>query len=230
MLGATIAAAFALSAAPAWGQEEGEGLKVNLDLPFDAGGLEDNDEEPPEAFVFYNQTFEGDGVFFCLDRSSSTANGELNNEKREAIRVIQEFSDRVEFGVVFYDKDVLKWPTSGQPAQATETNKSAGRAFLLSTQVGGGSCVKGGLLECLNYVARSSANRNIVIWLGDGCTTCMNMNVDTYAQQTLTEVKARNFKRAQINAVCVGTADQVCESFPKSLASMNNGAYSRVTR
>ena len=72
--------------------------KENLDLPYDAMSLAEEDEDSPEVIIFYGQNYEGDGVFFCLDRSSSTRNGELKIEKREAIRSITEFSSRVEFG------------------------------------------------------------------------------------------------------------------------------------
>jgi hypothetical protein len=55
----------------------GIGTKENLDLPFDAGGGENNEEEAPPTIIFYGQQYEGDGIFYCLDRSGSTANAEL---------------------------------------------------------------------------------------------------------------------------------------------------------
>jgi len=201
--------------------------KENLDLPYDSYGLNENEEDAPEVVVFYGQSFEGDGIFYCLDRSSSTCNGELAIEKRETIRNVMEFSTRVEFGIVFYDRGMKKFPASGRPMKANAGGKAGAISFLSSTQCGSGTCVKLGLLECLNYVGQSSAKRNIVIYLGDGGTTCPGADANQYREQTLQEVKSRNFKHAQINAVHVGNDSDV---FSKQLAAQNGGTFSKVVR
>ena len=103
---------------------QGTGPKEPLDLPYDAYGLTEEEEEAPEVVVFYGQNYEGDGIFYCLDRSSSTCNGELNIEKRETIRNITEFSDRVEFGIVFYDSGIMKFPRSTNPVKASQGAKA----------------------------------------------------------------------------------------------------------
>ncbi len=203
--------------------------KENLDLPYDALSLAEEDEDAPEVVIFYGQNYEGDGVFFCLDRSGSTANGELKIEKRETIRSITEFSARVQFGIVFYDAGVKKYPSTGRPLTASVGAKGGAISWLTNLRSGSGTCPGKGLMECLNYVSFSSAKRNVIIWLGDGCTTCPGGS-GNYSQKTLTQVKSRNFKRAQINAIAVGGNGEVCESFPKSLAAQNNGTYKRVPR
>jgi len=204
--------------------------KENLDLPYDAGGDGDKgaDEDAPEVVVFYGQSFEGDGIFYCLDRSSSTADGELNIEQRETVRNIMDFSSRIKFGVVFYDSGVEKFPASGLPVEATASNKQAAVNWVMQVVPGTGTCVKRGLLEALKFANRSTAKRNVLIYLGDGFTTCPQKEAVAYSQKTLTEVRSRNTKNIQINAICVGT--QVSEDFPKALAAMNAGTYSRVTR
>lgn len=200
--------------------------KANLDLPFDALVDEVNEEEPLEYIVFYGQNYEGDGFFFCLDRSSSTAQGELAMEKREAIRVISEFSENVTFGVVFYDAEVMKFPSSGRPAEATTGMKSAAVTFIASIQPGKGTCVAKGLTECLNFANQSPARRNQIILLTDGYTTCPGFDAAEYGKRTLAEITAKNYKRHAIHAICVGT--EVSEFFPKTLAAMNNGTYKRI--
>jgi len=208
----------------------GAGNKVNLDLPFDAAGGENNDEEAPPSIIFYGQQFEGDGIFYCLDRSRSTQdNGELQIEKRETIRNIAEFSERVQFAVVFYDQGVLKWPSSGKPAEANAGFKAAGIAFVSSTQGGGGTCVAKGLTECINFANQSTAKRTQIILLTDGFTTCPGAGDETeYAKKTLGEITGKNYKRHPINCICVGT--EVSETFPKTMAAMNGGTYKRVPR
>ncbi len=107
------------------GQGSQAATKENLDLPFDAIGISEDVEDAPEVIFFYTQQFEGAGFFFCLDRSSSTAQGELLTEIKEAIRTISQFSNKVQFTIVFYDQGVLKWPSSGKPAEANAGTRSA---------------------------------------------------------------------------------------------------------
>jgi hypothetical protein len=201
--------------------------KENLDLPYDAFGLNETEEEAPEVVVFYGQSFEGDGIFYCLDRSSSTCGGEIAIEKRETIRNIMEFSSRVEFGIAFYDRGLRKFPSSGRPITADAGGKSAAVSFVSSTQCGGGTCVKLGLMACLDFASFSSAKRNVIIYLGDGGTTCPGADPSAYAQTTLAEVKSKNFKNAQINSIHVGTDPP---GFSKQLASQNGGTFNQITR
>jgi hypothetical protein len=230
-LSGAVFLAFLLSGRAAPAQEAGGiGTKENLDLPFDAGGGENNDEEAPPTIIFYGQQYEGDGIFYCLDRSSSTANGELAIEKRETIRNITEFSERVQFAVVFYDRDVQKWPTSGKPAEANQAYKSAAIAYISAIQSGGGTCVGKGLVECLNFANQSTAKRTQIICLSDGHTTCPGNDENEYGKRTLAEITGKNFKHHPINTVCVGSQAEVSEYFPKTLAAMNAGSYKRVTR
>jgi hypothetical protein len=84
-------------------------------------------------------------------------------------------------------------------------------------------------MECLNLVSRSNRARNVVIALTHGCTTCNAQNPQTYAQEALRDVTARNqLRHAQINAVCVGPRGQVCEAFPRALCQMNGGRFTRI--
>lgn len=224
---------FFLVVAPVAAQNRGPqaATKENLDLPFDAFGNSEDEEEAPEVVYFYGQQYEGDGIFFCLDRSSSTCNGELAIEKREAIRTVSQFSRRVEFAVVFYDQRVISWPTTGRPAEASAGQKAGAIGFLSTIQCGRGTCVREGLVKCLQYADRSSAKRNVIIYLGDGGTTCPGHDRTQYAASTLTTVAAQNHKRHQINAICVGTeVNGDDERFCRQLAAQNHGKFSFVQR
>ena len=118
-------------AAPLARSQDGGGLaKENLDLPYDAIGANDDDEDAPEVVVFYGTSLEGDGFFYIIDRSGSMQDsGELQIAKREVIKNIGEFSDRVEFGIFFFDKTLLSYPPNGQPAEATPAGKSSGISY-----------------------------------------------------------------------------------------------------
>ncbi len=209
-------------------QEGGQAAtKENLDLPFDAFGQAEEEEEAPEVVFFYGQQFEGDGFHFCLDRSSSTAQGELEKEKREAIQTISQFSSKVQFSVVFYDQQVIKWPGTGRPAEASQGMKSSAIAWLSTIVPGRGTCVREGLLESIRFANRSSTQRNVVIYLGDGGTTCPGHNSAQYGQQTLSQVTGANFKRHRLDAICVGS-DSVNVTFCQQISALNGGTMRRV--
>src|SRR5262245_45893027 len=75
------------------GGEGGAASKENLDLPFDALGDSESDEEPPEIIVFYGQQYEGDGIFFTLDKSGSMNEAnKFNRLKQETVKNISQFS------------------------------------------------------------------------------------------------------------------------------------------
>ncbi len=68
-----------------------------------------------------------------------------------------------------------------------------------------------------------------VIYLGDGGTSCPGHDPAAYARQTLSEVSNANYKKHQINSICVGS-DDVNEDFCKQLAAAHHGTYRRVSR
>ena len=211
----------------------GGGLKTNLDLPFDAGLFNDDteDEDAPEIINFYSQQYEGDGIFYAIDRSGSMQNsGELDIAKREVSRNIREFSIRVQFGVVFFDRGIAKFPSGGRPTEANSAMKAAGLNWVQSIPGGSGSCVQQGLLEALKFANVSSANRKVVVYVGDGGGTCNGADEQTYLNQTLGIVKSQNYQRAQINAVGVLQIGNIQDNFLRSLATGNGGAFTKIQR
>ncbi len=211
----------------------GGALKANLDLPFDAGLLNDDgeDEDAPEIITFYSQQYEGDVIFYTIDRSGSMQNsGELGIAKREVTKNIREFSNRVQFAVVFFDRGIVKFPGGGRATEASSAMKAAGINWLQSIPGGRGSCCKEGLMEALKYANTSSSSRKVVVYVGDGGGTCNGANETTYLTSTLAAVKSMNFQRAQVNSVGVLSINPLRENFLRNLASGNGGSYVKITR
>jgi Mg-chelatase subunit ChlD len=220
-------------AAPAWSQSlGGAAVKENLDLPFDAIGENENEEEAPEIVSFYGTQLEGDGFFYVTDRSGSMQDsGELNIAKREMTRNITEFSDKVRFGVFFFDKGLLKFPQSGQAAEANPAMKGSGISFVQTVQGGGGSCPQLGLSAALQMANNCSAKRKVIVYLGDGGGTCPGSSSEgDYLKQTMAAVSAQNWQRIQINTIGVLSIPQLNEQFLKNLAAANGGTYTRISR
>ncbi|MEM7263371.1 MAG: hypothetical protein AAF488_15385, partial [Planctomycetota bacterium] len=59
-----------LSATTGWivAQDSGTARRP-LDLPTPGAGSEEEDEDAPESITFYGSEYEGDGFFWCLDKS-----------------------------------------------------------------------------------------------------------------------------------------------------------------
>jgi Mg-chelatase subunit ChlD len=215
-----------------WAQESGGGAtKENLDLPFDAIGDNEEEEEAPEIVSFYGQTLEADAFFYIIDRSGSMQDsGELAIAKREVIKNISEFSDRVQFGIFFFDRGLLKFPSSGQPAEANPGGKSSGISFVTSTQGGGGTCQQLALAAAIQMGSQSSSKRKVIVYLSDGAGTCSGADEGTYLRQTIASTSAQNWQRIQINTIGVLEMTALHEKFMKDLASTNGGSYTRITR
>ena len=209
-----------LSAAP---------LKENLDLPFDARGESGEEEDAPEVVVFYGQQFEGDGIFYVVDKSYSMRDsGELAIAQREVVRNVQEFSDRVQFGIVFFDSQVVQFPANGQPAEANPSMKSAACSFVMSVVGASGSCCQQGLAAGLKMANLATPRRKVLIYVGDGGGTC-NSEESAYLRITLAQITAQNYQRIQINTVGVLQPSTLGVDFMKRLAATNGGTYTRIT-
>ncbi|MBI4604536.1 MAG: VWA domain-containing protein [Planctomycetes bacterium] len=207
------------------------GIKENLDLPFDALGENEEEEDAPEIVTFYGQNLEGDGFFYVTDKSGSMQDGELPIAKREMVRNITEFSEKVRFGLFFFDKALSKFPSSGQAAEANPGMKSSAISYVQSIPGGSGSCPQIGLTAALQMANSCSAKRKVIVYLGDGGGTCPGSSGEgEYHRQTLAAVAAQNWQRIQINAIAVLQPNASAEQFLRNLAAQNGGTYTRITR
>ena len=216
---------FALLASPTlWAQ-----LKENLDLPFDALGEEEEEEEAPEVVNFYNTNLEGDGFFYVIDRSGTMqSSGELQRAKSEVKKNITEFSNRVQFGVVFFDSSISKFPASGQPAEASEAMKQGAKGFVDSVPGGSGTCGMQGLLAALQFANRAKSKRKVIVYLSDGGGTCMGADESQYLNKLIATVTAQNYQRVKINTILVLEPAGGGENFMRRLAAANGGSYTRI--
>lgn len=214
-------------ARPVFAQQTGSGAtKANLDLPFDAIGEKEDEEEAPEIVIFYGQQYEGDGIFFVVDKSSSmNQNGRWKKVQQDTVKNIQQFSERVQFGICFFDASQVMFPGSGRPADANPAMKGAAISMVMSTQTGHGSCYKEALVKTLMMANQSTSKRRIIICMGDGEVSCSGGTDDPTT--ALAQIKARNVNGVKINTICVSDTGQG-EPFMRNLAAQNNGTYARV--
>lgn len=211
-------------------QDAPHGLKENLDLPYEADGEVEVDEDAPEIHIFYGQQLEGDGIFYVIDRSSTMQDaGELAVAKREVIRNIREFSEGVQFGIVFFESGVIQFPPSGQPAEANAAMKAAATSYVQSAAGGFGTCCLEGLATGLRMASRATSRRKVLVYVGDGGGTCQGADEARYLQTTLAAITARNWERVQIHTIGVLDVGRIQEDFLRRLASANGGSYRRIS-
>jgi len=209
-------------------EDSGAFVKANLDLPFDARADGEEEEPAPEIVVFYGQQYEGDGFFFCCDKSLSMRGAALKRLQQEVIKSIEQLSDGVQFGIVFFDSSIYKYPEAGMPATTSPSSKNAMAGWVLSVPIGAASCYKEALLTTLQFSQQSTALRKTIIVLGDGVPWCPGYDREVYATETLETVRKMNIQRAKINTICLGGLTTSNETWMRTLATMNNGTFSRI--
>ena len=200
--------ALCLTQSSVWTQSLGSiaARKQNLDLPFDAGTFErkEEEEEVIGTIRFYGQQYEGSGVFFVIDRSESMMkSGQFQKAKDEVRRNIEEFVPGMRFGIVFFDVDALKYPTSGYPAKSSESTNAHAIGWLLGVKGGNTSCMQPGLLEGLKLARRTRAKKTVIIYVGDGGGDCKVRNEREYHLETIHAVKTNNTQHSQVNTIGV---------------------------
>jgi hypothetical protein len=223
----SIVLALSLAGSPGDGGAQA-GTKENLDLPFDAAA-EGEDESAVEMVTFYELVYEADGVFFCCDRSGSMEErAKFTRLQQEVLRSIRQFSEKVEFAVVFFDTGMVCIPPSGRPLEATPAMKAMAEAMVLSTRPGKGTCALPALCAALNFANLSTASRKIIIYLSDGRNTCNDQDPEIYGSMVLKEVKRRNVHAVRINTIVIGPEGNVNERWMRQLAAENGGSCSRA--
>lgn len=218
------------------------GRKENLDLPFDAGVFQrqgdEGEENAPGVVRFYGQQYEGDGVFFVIDRSKSmAASGQLERAKKEVRTNLFQMTSGMRFAIVMVDFDIMKYPSQRRPAILDDNTRPGAMNWMATVTPGNTSCVRKGLVEALKFANRSESKRNVLIYVGDGGGDCLPLSVingvqvtdeDAYLRETLAVVRKENYKGTQVNTVGVMRVTLSGERFLRELAAANQGSYTRI--
>jgi len=215
----TLAAAISLGAS-SWvlAQSDGTSMKRPLDLPSGGKGDDEDEEDAPETITFYGGEYEGDGFFWCLDRSCSmsTANliGQLKSEMTESIGQLSEES---EFSIVAFSSGYTYW--SPFPKEANAGNKASATAFVLSLSPDGMTCLAPAGVYTISISNMSDKQHKQILVLSDGEPNCPG------PAETLTAMTGANWQHTPINTVYIAS-DAGGVGFMQQLAAMNGGTAS----
>lgn len=211
--------------------------KVNLDLPYNAAGSsEDEDEEAPEIVTFYGSMYEASAIVFCLDESKSMNKaGRWQVQQKEVIRAISELSDKAEVGLVFYGAGSYRFRNNLAPAN--KATKAAMTQWVTGRQLSLGTCLGPGVVDSLKMLQRAQSRHRAVIVSGDGrptsCPFVRGSGQDPrVVQQVLAETLSANpGLQIRVHTILVGndvTARDI--DFMRKLARLHRGTYRHVPR
>lgn len=169
---------------------------------------------------------DANGIYYVIDRSGSMQNsGELELAKNTMIDHLNTLTEDDEFGIVFFDRGIAKFPCCGGPAFATPETVASAQGWIQSIPGGGGSCIQKGLLEALEFANTSAAEEKVVVYVGDGGGTCDGANEGQYLEQTLKAATTMNTEGVIIHCIGVLEVGQAQESFLRRLAEQNGGRF-----
>jgi len=198
---------------------DGNQVKRPLDLPAGGRGHDEEEEDAPETIVFYGGSYEGDGFFFCLDKSGSMTLGDrFPQMKAEVTDALAELTEQSEFGLIAFSTGFISWsprPESGNPG-----NRLGATVWVHNLQAAGYSYLATACIETIRLCNLSEKEYKQIIVLSDGEPT------NPGPAETLSSVTGANWQRTPIHTVYLGS-QTAARQFMQQLAAMNGGEYSQ---
>ena len=97
-----------------------------LDLPSGGHGADSDEEDAPETITFYGGEYEGDGFFWCLDKSCSMGwADDIAFLKSEVISALASLSPQAEISLVAFSSGHIVWSPPLSPARAYHSTREA---------------------------------------------------------------------------------------------------------
>jgi len=199
-------------------QSDGTSVKRPLDLPSGGKGDDEDEEDAPETISFYGGEYEGDGFFWCLDRSCSMDWGNLIGQlKSEMTESISQLSEESEFSIVAFSSGYTYW--SPNPKEANAGNKASATAYVLSLSPDGGTCLAPAGVYTISISNMCSKEHKQILVLSDGEPNCPG------PAETLSAMTSANWQHTPINTIYIAS-DTGGTAFMQQLAAMNSGTFS----
>ncbi|MFN0057701.1 MAG: vWA domain-containing protein [Planctomycetota bacterium] len=197
-----------------------------LDLPSGGNGSDDDEEDEPEAVTYYGAEIEGDGFFWCLDRSCSMGEGaSFTTLKVETTRAIMQLSRNAEFAVVFYSSNLTVWPVNETPARATPGSKNAAVLWVNLTPYQGQTCMGAGVVKVCEIANQSTKRRRQVLMLGDGVPFCDGG--PSSPSEVLDAVETANYQHIPFNTFYISDDASGIQLF-QDIAGQTGGTFTLV--
>ncbi len=194
-----------------------------LDLPSGGRGGGELDEDAPELVLFYGHSFEGDGFYWCLDRSGSMEwAGSWEILRNEVSEVIEQLSSEAEFGLVAFGNETTVWRS--QPRRARQPERLAALAWLAAIEPMGETCLLPAALKMLEIAQLGSRPNPTGFIVSDGLPMCGGVNTEDLC---LVRIPQSNLLQMPIHTVFV-SSDVPGIDFLQALAALCGGEFHLV--
>ena len=198
-------------------QTDGSGAKRPLDLPSGGKGGDEDEEDAPETISFYGGEYEGDGFFWCLDKSCSMGwADDIGQLKAEMSTAISQLSDNSEFSIVAFSSGYIVW--SMVPKEANAGNRAAATAWVMALVADGNTCLAPAGVETIGIANQCDKDDKQILVLSDGEPNCPG------PAETLSAMTSANWQHTPINTVYIAS-DSGGITFMQQLAAMNGGTF-----
>ena len=185
-----------------------------LDLPAGGAARSDHDEDPAGAITFYGSTFEGDGFFWALDKSSSMhEDGRWSLLRGEMDSALSQLTPRAHVALTAFSTGVQVW--SPRPRAATPQQVASAKGWVASRIVAGQTDTTIGVVTLLQIAARSDKRERLVILVSDG--------VPNDPPQALVDITTANWEQLPIHGVAL-TPSQIGRAWFDDLCRLNRGS------
>ncbi len=200
-------------------QDGGTGLKRPLDLPNGGRGSDEEEEDAPETISFYGGEYEGDGFFFCLDKSCSMGWGSaMTVLKAEMSETLNGLTENSEFSVVAFSDGWISW--SPIPQEGNSGNRGSAIGWVQALNPAGGTCMAPAGVETIRINNLSDKESKRILVLGDGVPNCPG------PAETVSTMTGANWQRTPIDTIYIA-ADSGGVAFMQQLAAANGGDFSQ---
>ncbi len=209
-------------AASGWilGQSDSQPTRRPLDLPSGGSGSDGDEEDAPETITFYGGEYEGDGFFWCLDKSCSMGwADDIGQLKTEVIAALGSLSSDAEISLVAFSSGHIVW--SPVPKPASPGNRASATIWVQALQAEGWTCIGPAGVETLNIANLSQKSNRQVLVLSDGEPYC---DGDNTATQALSSITGANWQHVPIHTIYIAS-DMGGMTFMQQLAAMNGGTF-----
>ena len=185
------------------------GDRKPLDLPSGGAATSEDDEDAPEVISFYGAEYEADAFFWLLDRSGSMLGPDQSGEPMEVLKfelteVLQQLTQRAEFGIISFATEYTVFPADGKPLRATIGNKQRAALWVDELRAEGWTCMPDPAAEIFVMANKSKRRHRVVIMVGDGVPLCMGLQ-NNESDLVLEAIAGANYKRIRVNTVFIAS-------------------------
>ena len=208
--------------------DDDSGLRKPLDLPAGGAGVDDEEEDAPEAINFYGSEFEGDVFVFIVPAYGFCGETEIFDMIRQEVsQTLNQLSAAVDFAIVAYNSTTYIWRPDC--CHASPAHKASAQAWMGTLAPIENHCLLDAALAGLGLAQQSAGAYKQVIICGAREPYCNGSGGGNYADVCLESITAANFENLPVHTIYFTSSFYSGEeAFYINLSAMNGGTFRQV--